>query len=216
MKCIYIYIYIYIYINIGSRCSSGQDVVFVIDSSCSYYSFQSIKEFTANVTTELFRNSFRSAVAVILFNYSVANIQFNLQAYTSLNSLLSAINQLPYYTSYSRSGIRRTNTAEALTLLLSSAQNGTLGLRNDSLKIAIVITDAVRSRSGSATRGAATRLHTSNIFDVFAVGIGVGFLFELERYIASRPEFVFTTNSFTSTDLQQLQRRIATQLCNGR
>ena len=150
-------------------------------------------------------NSPMSAVGVILFGSS-AYIQFNLQTYTSLSSLLSAINQLPY-------GSGGTDTAEALTLLLSAAQNGLLGLRSDSSKAVIVITDG-QSNSPSATLSAAAALHASNIFEIYAVGIDGAYVPELER-IASIPEFVFFTDSFTSDGMHKLQERILPQLCNG-
>ena len=195
--------------NLGNRCSNNlvQDVVFVIDTSGSIGStrFQLIREFTANITTGFIRNSPRSAVGVILFART-AYIRFALQTYTSLNSLLSAINQLPY----SGGG---TNTHEALKLLLSAAQNGTLGLRNDSSKVAIIITDGRSSRS-SATLSAAAALHASNIFEIYAVGVGGANLDELEG-IASNPNFVFYTSSFNRTGLQQLQNWIIPELCEG-
>ena len=182
--------------------------MFVIDTSGSIGStrFQLIREFTASVTTELIRSSPRSAVGVILFS-STAYIRFSLQTYTSLSSLLSAINNLPYNDGPS------TDTDEALALLLSTAQNGILGLRNDSSKVAIIITDG-RSSSSSATLSAAAALHASNIFDVYAVGVGGANLDELEG-IASNPNFVFFTSSFNSTGLQLLQSRIVPQLCDG-
>ena len=187
---------------VGSRCSgnSVQDVVFVIDTSGSIGSsrFQLIREFTANITAELIRDSPKSAVGVILFG-SYAYIQFNLQAYTSLSSLLLAINRLPY----SGGG---TDTAEALTLLLSSARNRVLGLRSNSSKVAIVITDG-RSNSRSATLYATALLHASNIFDVYAVGVDGADLIELKG-IASSPEYVFFTSTFSSTSIRQLQSKI--------
>ena len=196
---------------LGIRCFGNvvQDVVFVIDTSGSIGSsrFQLIKELVANITTEIVYSSPRSAVAVILYASS-AYIQFNLQAYTTLSSLLSAINQLPY----TGGG---TDTAEALTLLLSSAQSGVLGLRSDSAKIAIVITDG-RSNSQSATLHAADVLHASNIFDIYAVGVDGADMTELEG-IASSPEYVFFTSSFSSIGIQQLQNEILQQLiCNGK
>ena len=198
------------YVHTGSRCSSHsvKDVVFVIDTSGSIGSprFQLIREFTANITTELIHYSPQSAVGVILFA-SYPYIRFNLQTYTSLNSLLSAINRLPY-----NSG-SRTDTDEALTLLLSTAQNGVLRLRSNSSKVAIVITDG-RSSSSSATLSAAAALHASNIFDVYAVGVGGAYLPELEG-IASSPEFVFFTSFFNSTSLQQIQDRILPQFLCG-
>ena len=203
-------VYVCIFLIIGSRCSSNliQDVVFVIDTSGSIGStrFQLIREFTANVTTELIRSSPRSEVGVILFS-STAYIRFSLQTYTSLSSLLLAINNLPY------SDGSRTDTDEALGLLLSTAQNGLLGLRNDSLKVAIVITDG-QSSDRSATLSAAAALHASNIFDVYAVGVGGANLDELEG-VASNPNYVFFTSSFNGTGLQLLQSRIIPQLCDG-
>ena len=183
------------------------EVVFVIDTSDSVglYRFQLIVEFITKFTTELIQNSVRNAVGIILFGNN-AHIEFNLQAYTSLNQLLLAIKQLPY-----RGG--RTDTAEALNLLLTTAQNGTLGLRNDSSKVAIVITDG-RSNSPSATSSAAAALHASNIFDVYAVGVDRASLTVLQE-IASSSEFVFFINSFNGIDLQELQDKIL-QLCNSK
>ena len=182
--------------------------MFVIDTSGSIGSsrFQLIREFTANLTAELIRNSPRSAVGVILFS-STAHIQFNLQAHTNLSTLLTAINELPY-----RGG--GTDTAEALTLLRSTAQNGELGLRNDSSKVAIVITDG-RSNNQSATSLAAVELHNLDIFDVYAVGIGGANQSELRR-IASNPEFVFFSTSFSSASLQQIKDGILPQFCIGK
>ena len=179
--------------------------MFVIDTSGSIGStrFQLIRYLIANITTELFHNAPRSAVGIILFNSS-AHIEFNLQAYDNLNTLLSAINQLPYYGG-------GTNTAGALTLLLSAAQSEALGLRSDSSKVAIVITDG-QSDSQKATISAAAALHASNIFDVYAVGVDGANMTELEG-IASSPEFVFFTNYFNFNGLQQLQDRIISALC---
>ena len=180
-------------------------VVFVIDTSGSIgeLGFQVIIEFLTTFTTDLIQNSHRNFVGVILFGTN-AYLEFNLQAHTSLNELLLAIRQLPY-----RGG--GTDTAEALTLLLSTAQNGTLGLRNDSLKVAIIITDG-QSNNRSATLSAAAALHASNIFDVYAVGVDGAYLPELQA-IASSPDFVIYTNSF---NLQEIQDRILPQLCNSK
>ena len=182
-----------------------QDVVFVIDTSGSigFSRFQLIREFVGNITAELINNSPSSAVGVILFGSS-ANIQFNLRAHTSLSTLLSAINQLPY----NGGG---TDTADALRLLLSSAQNGRLGLRSSSSNVAIVITDGF-SNSRSATLSAAAALHASNLFDAYAIGVNGADLTELQR-IASDPKFVFFSNSFNTFDLQQLQDRVLQELC---
>ena len=179
--------------------------MFVIDESGSIGAsrFQLIREFVRDISTELISRSPRSAIGVILFD-SFARIQFNLRAHTSLSSLLSAIDRLPY----NGGG---TDTAEALQLLLSSARNGALGLRSSSSNVAIVITDG-RSNSRTATSSAASVLRASNIFDIYTVGVGGADLTEL-RTIASSPEFVFFTSSFTNFGLQQLQEGILQELC---
>ena len=202
-------LYILFYVTTGNICfcSSVQDVVFVIDTSGSIgnENFQLIRKFTADITTELINESLGSAVGVILFS-STAHIEFNLTAHTSLDALLSAIRELDY----SGGG---TNTADALTLLLLTAQNGTLGLRNNSLNSAIVITDG-QSNNLSLTSAAAYALHATNIFDVYAVGVDGANQTELNR-IASSPEFVFFTSSFNSDGLQQLENELLLHLCNG-
>ena len=152
-------------------------MVFVIDTSGSIGSsnFQMIRKFVADITIEI---SSQSAVGMILFNAN-AHIQFNLQAYTNLNTLLSAIHRLPY-----------SGGLTDLRLLLSSAQNERLRLRNNSLKVVIVIADV-------------------------SVGVAGSSLTELRR-IASDPQFVFFTNSFNNTGLHQLNDEILQESCNGK
>ena len=179
----------------------------MIDTSASIRAnrFRLIQQFTANITTEIISRSPSSAVGVILFS-ARAHIEFNLTAHTSLNSLLSAINELPY-------GGANTNTSGALTLLLQTAQNGELGLRNNSLNSAIVITDG-QSSNQTATISAANALHASNKFDVYAIGIENAIISELQE-IASSPEFVFFTRFFNSDGLQQLKDEFLPHFCNG-
>ena len=181
--------------------------MFVIDASSRSSLFRLIREFTANITADLIRNSPKNAVGVILFT-NIAYIDFNLQTYTNLSALLSAINELPLH-SYQTG----TNIARALTLLLSTAQNGVLGLRNDSSKVAIVITDR-QPRRPSIVLSAAAALHASNIFDIYTVGVGKADLAILKE-IASSSEFVFLTDSFSRSGLQKLQHRIVPELCYG-
>jgi len=148
----------------------------------------------------------QSRVGVILFE-SFARIQFNLRDHTSLSTLLPAINPgLPY----NGGG---TDTAGALRLLLSSSQNGILGIRSGVRNVAIVITDG-RSNSRSATLSAAASLHTANLFEVYAIGVDGADITELNA-IASNPEFVFFSNQFNTAVLGQLQQSIIETLCSG-
>ena len=193
-----------------TTCSSDlfKDVVFVIDASGSIGSsrFQLIRDFTANITTELINSSPRSAVGVILFS-TRARVEFNLQSHTNLSELLLAIDELPYLTG-------GTNTAGALRLLRFAAENELLGLRNGSSKIAIVITDGMSNRP-IQTELAADELHSLNIFEIYAVGIGSADQTELGT-IASSPEFVFFTPDFNIDGLEQIIDAILPPLCIGK
>ena len=205
--------YAYVYTATGSRCSSTfkQDVVFLIDISGTIGS-QLIREFVTNITVELVRN-FPTRLVVMIVYSSFSYIEFDLQTYTDLESLLSAIDQVPYYDT-TDSNRRGSDTADALTLLWLTIHNGVLGLRNDSTKVAIVIANG-QSNSESSTSSAAARLHTLNMFDVYAVGVGGTLPAEVD-IIASSPEFAFSTTSINNASLQQLYEENIQQLCNGK
>ena len=165
-----------------------------------------IREFVDNITINLKLNSPESSVAVILFDYN-ARIYFDLEAHTSLSTLSPAINPgLPYYYGYGR------DTAAALRLLLSSAENGSLGIRNETSNIAIVITGG-QSNSQFSTQSAATALHAANIFDVYAIGYNSANINELNT-IASDPNFVYFTNFYDRFDIEELQINVTNQLCS--
>ena len=187
--------------------------MFVIDASNDIRSnqFQDIRELVANITITLKLNSPESSVGVILFDNS-SSILFNLKEHTNLSTLSPAINPgLPYNYDYGYDNDR--NTAAALDFLLSSAQDGSLGIRNETSKIAIVITGG-RSDSNYSTQSAAAALHAANIFDVYAIGFGRADINELNT-IASDPNFVYYTyyNSYT---VEALRMAVTNQLCFGK
>ena len=181
-----------------------KDVVMLIDTyfTTTLRQFQMIREFVDNITISLKLDTPESSVGVILFDYD-AHILFNLTTYTSLSTLSPAINPgLPY-----SSGFRR-DTAAALNLLLSSAQNGSLGIRNETSHIAIVITGG-RSYNNYSTQSAAAELHAANIFDVYAIGYNSADINELNT-IASDPNFVY----FNKYDIEDFQINVTDQLCS--
>ena len=187
----------------------ARDIVFVLDSSYTVRSneFQFVRNFAESISIAVKVGSPNSSVGVILFDRS-AHIQFDLKEHTSLESLLSAIDELPY------DGSNPTSTDVALSLLLSSAQNDTLGLRSNTTNIAIVFT-AGRSNYRYSTQRAADNLHAENIFDVYAVGIDRADYSEL-RIIASDPRYVYRRYSFNLFNVQQLQQLVINQLCTSK
>ena len=185
-----------------------KDIVFVIDTfyNIGSYQFQMIRELVDNITISLKLYSPESSVGVILFDYD-AHIEFNLTTHTSLSTLSPAINPgLPYNKGYGR------NTATALNLLLSTAQNGSLGIRNETSHIAIVITGG-RSDNNYSTQSAAAALHAANVFDVYAIGYNSADINELNT-IASDPNFVYFTNFSYKFDVEHLQINVTDQLCS--
>ena len=185
-----------------------KDVVFLIDTSYTIgsYQFQMIRELVDNITINVKLNSPESSVGVILFD-NFARIQFNLEAHTSLSTLSPAINPgLPYNNGFGR------NTAAALSLLLSSAQNGSIGIRNETSNIAIVIIGG-RSNNQFSTQFAAAALHAANIFDVYAFGFNNADFNELNT-IANDPNFVYYTNFYNRHDIEELQMNITDQPCS--
>ena len=197
-----------IHLCIGCTTSGAKNVIFVMDTfyTIGLYQYQRIREFMGNITTNLKLNSPETSVGIILFDL-YARILFNLETYTSSPKLIQAINPgLPYYYGYSR------DTAAALRLLLSSAQNGSLGIRNETSNIAIVITSGW-SRSTYYTRFAAAALHAANIFDVYAIGYNSANIYELNT-IASDQNFVYLTSFYDRLSVTGLLSDVVQQLCS--
>ena len=188
-----------------------RDVIFVIDTSSRFgsYRFQLIRELTENITINFKVNSPETQFGLITFD-DIARLEFNISSHTDLSTLLPAINPgLPYYRGCS------TNTASALSLLLSgSVEGGFLQLRNETSKVAIVITDGYPS-SFSSLQSAANSLHAANIFDVYAIGIGFSSYSDILS-IASNPSFVSATSLFTIYSAQRLMEEVTEKSCSSK
>ena len=211
--------------------------MFVIDTSHSIglYRFQLIRELIEGITIYLKINSPEALFGLITFDND-ARLEFNITGHTDLNTLLPAINPgLSYYRGYS------TNTASALNYLLhGSVEDGFLQLRNNTSKVAIVITDYNQygyddyyndndedySSSSSSLQSAANSVHAANIYDVYAVGFGNYTNYHELYLIASDPSFIFTTDllssytpqhfSLSSYTAQQIQKDVIEQLCSSK
>ena len=199
--------------------------MFVIDTSSSigYSRFQLVRELIENITTSIAVDSPETLFGLITFD-DYARFVFNITRHTDLSTLLPAINPgLPYYRGY------RTDIASALDLLLYGSADGSfLQLRNETSKVAIVITDNnydynyyyydyydYYSGSSSSLQSAANSLHAANIYDVYAVGIGNNSYYELQL-IASDPSFIFSTYYLYEFTAQQLVGDVMDQLCSSK
>ena len=186
--------------------NAGIDLVFVLDGSSSIGKrrYQLQREFAETVASVLTIGPQDSLVGAIVFSSS-AFIQFNLQQHTNATTLLPALNPGLLYPSMA------TNTAQALLLLLSSAEDGTMGIRDGRTHIAIVVTDD--DRRSSDTRTAASTLHAAGIYQVYAAGFGIANVDELND-IASDPSLVsFTTTFDTTEDVIELTNNFTQTIC---
>ena len=178
------------------------DITFVLDTSgsISSTSFQYVREFIEDFVLEMNIGPNNSRVAVILFS-SFASLHFNLNAFTDYNSLITAIRNLPY----SGGG---TDIPEALNLLRTTAQDGSLGIRNENRQIAIFLTDGV----GGDVVPAATALAEANIFQVYSVGVDNAAVDQLNLIALSNSDFVYYHSTFTETSLVIIAERIIERL----
>ena len=145
----------------------------------------------------------RSLVGVISFS-DFASIDFGVTQHTDLNSLLLAIEKIPY-----RAGF--TNTAAALNLLRTAGKpGGALNLRDGFTHVAILITDGESNRGN--TTAAAHALRASNIYtEVYAVGVDQADMDEL-NLIASERSLVFFDSNFDSAAISSLEQSVTQQL----
>ena len=201
--------YFIIYIDCFRR--FVRDVVFVIDTNSIIGStrFQLAREVIENITINMKVNSPETLFGLITFD-DYARLEFNISKHTDLSTLLPAINPgLPYY------GGINTNTASAVNLLLSgSVPGGFLQLRDNTSKVAIVITGSTSS-SYSSLYSAANSLHAENIFDVYAVGIG-GHSYSELQLIASDSSFILSRSLYSNLTARQLVQDMNKQLCSGK
>jgi len=195
------------HINYFTGCENdGIDLVFVVDGSGSVgsFRFQLIREFTENISATLISGQQESSVGAIVFSSS-SSIHFHLRQYTNATTLLPALNPgLPYPGG-------GTNIAAALQFLLSSTQDGTMGIRDGRSQIAVVLTDG-QSNDRPATLAAAAALHAANIYQVYAVGLGRADLVEVNA-IASDPSLVFFRREFDADTVAELTENFTRIIC---
>ena len=186
--------------------NAGIDLVFVLDSSGSIGEdrWDIITEFTVNITKSLTIGLVDSLIGVILFSAKV-QLQFNLMKHTSATTLIPELRNLPYLES-----VR--NTGSALRLLLSSAQDGSMELRDGRAHVAIVVTDG-ESTDMNDTIDAARSLHAAGIYAVFAAGLGGSDITELNT-IASDSSLVFSSTQFNAETVMKLTDQIIDTVCN--
>jgi len=187
----------------------GIDLVFVLDVSISIRAkrFPLIKDFVTKISRRLDVGPENSLVGVILFGGG-ADIYFSLQENLNQTELLTAIAEIPYL------NWRETYTDRALNLLLDGARSGRLGLRNGYPNVAIVVTDGKSTSKEGYLNQAAMALHSANLYQVYAAGVGSGVDFKELKLIASDSSLAFSIENFDLKAIEELEQRVSDQLCN--
>ena len=205
------------------------DGVFVLDVSKSIDSeenFQLMKDFVIN-TFDLVNISVNCSRAGLILFARGARLQFNLNEYTDKASLRKAVNNIIWKKLKKfRYG---TNTPEAIKLMQTAAENGTLGLSNDrehTPRIAVFITDGRpnlgylninQTKADQMTKDAGKSLRDANIYDViYAVGIqgGKGEIRDTLGFIADPPQLKFLIANFSGQLFNETTENITRQFCD--
>jgi len=185
----------------------GIDLVFVLDASGRIRrNFNLIKRFATEIVLRLNVSSEETRVGLIVYGRR-AQVEFDTLEHTTQQDLLLAFDRV-----FDQKG-RRTNTAAALRLLVSSVDEGKIKLRDGHRHVAIVVSDRRSDDSDLTSRNAAA-LHAANLYqEVYAVGVGKANITEL-GIIASDPSRVLFDRNFDLLAINQLQRNITLQLCS--
>ena len=183
-----------------------------------------MKNFVTNTFNSTNISADCSRGGLILFARD-AEIMFNLKEYTDEASLRNAFDQITL--SHFKGKYRRgTNTPAALELMRTAAQDGSLGLSDDRVHIAVVITDGrpnikhynIEKNAGNRkTEIAGNRLRRARIYDqIYAIGIQ-GERHPLQRetldYFADPPRLTFLIDEFNETLFDQLRINITREFC---
>ena len=184
--------------------------MFVLDSSGSIGStnFQKMRNFVKTVINDLDIGPRRTQVGVIVFS-STASVSFHLNSYSDRQSLMAAVNRIPYIGS-------GTKTADALYLLINQGFVGACPKNQGVPRVAMVVTDG-KSNDPSLTVTAAEALRQVPSIMTYAVGIGGADETELNTIASTRNhrKLVRYISSFNLVELERLQEDLREQACTG-
>nr|XP_014263936.2 collagen alpha-1(XII) chain-like [Maylandia zebra] len=192
--------------EIDTQCNTTAkaDIVLLLDGSWSIgqINFQTIRNFIAHMVSVF--NIGPDSVQIGLTQYSnKPKTEWNLNAHPTKESLLRAVAALPY-----RGG--NTLTGMALNYILKNSFKPKVGLRPDSHKIGVLITDG---KSQDEVILASQNLRDSGI-ELYAIGVKNADEYEL-RSIASDPDDIHMYNVYDFQFLVDITDELSVNLCNS-
>lgn len=197
------------------------DAVFTVDVSRSIgkKNFRLIQGFLKNISEVINISPECSHAAVILFKAD-ASIRFDLNRHTDKEELMKTVSDIAYKDVKGQG----TNTPAALDLMRVAGKNGSLGLRDDKIHLGVLITDGNPRLSfqgvsvgemEARTRRASKELHGSNIYnEIYAIGIGK-IDQKILTSIASSADNILQVDGFSESSIDELRKRLTTELCTG-
>ena len=216
--------YLILFCFVTERCTIPKlDVVFVLDVSISIETdenFELMKSFIKDTAHLINININATLAALVLFGGN-AWIRFPLTEHTNESNFQKAVDDIKY-DEVKQIG---TNTPSVLNLLRIAGQDGRLKLRNDTIKIAVFITDGrphlnhlniTRKQANADTKDAAKRLHDSGVYDqIYSIGIeGRKPIGKILNSIAYPSSLVFLLERFDATLFETLTRKLILSFCN--
>uniref|UniRef100_A0A8C6M865 Collagen alpha-1(XII) chain n=1 Tax=Nothobranchius furzeri TaxID=105023 RepID=A0A8C6M865_NOTFU len=186
------------------KTSAKADIVLLVDGSWSIgrANFKLIRSFIARMVG-VFDIS-PDTVQIGLAQYSGdPRTEWHLNAHTTKDSLLQAVNKLPY-----KGG--NTMTGMALKFILESNFNPSVGMRADSRKIGVLITDG---KSQDEIVASSQNLRDNDI-ELYAIGVKNADENEL-RSIASDPDDIHMYNVQDFKFLTDIVDSLTDNLCNS-
>ncbi|XP_077586812.1 collagen alpha-1(XII) chain isoform X3 [Stigmatopora nigra] len=184
--------------------SAIADLVFLVDGSWSVgrENFKHIRSFIAGLAGAFDIGVDKTRVAVVQYSTDTRT-EFPLTRYTRRGDLLQAINSLPY-----KGG--NTMTGDAIEYLAQNIFTEQAGARKVFPKIAMIITDG---KSQDPVEEHARRLRNMGV-EIFVLGIKGADDDEL-REMASTPYNSHVYNVANFDMIQDVQKRIITEVCSG-
>ena len=144
--------------------------------------------------------------SVVTF-HSRANLDITFNRHTNYNAFASNVDRLNQY----RGG---TNIIKALRMGLDHMFQLRNGMRRDSSKIAILITDGQDSNRASSYSSIAADYKRRNI-RLIVIGVGSVSRSKLERLVQNQKEDLFISGSF-NTLLQTFVKSVGQTICTGK
>uniref|UniRef100_A0A4W6E664 Collagen alpha-1(XII) chain n=1 Tax=Lates calcarifer TaxID=8187 RepID=A0A4W6E664_LATCA len=184
--------------------SAIADLVFLVDGSWSVgrENFKHIRSFIGAMAGAFDIGEDKTRVAVVQYSTDTRT-EFDLTRYTRRGDLLQAISSLPY-----KGG--NTMTGDAIDYLLRNIFTEAAGSRKAFPKVAMIITDG---KSQDPVEEHAKRLRNIGV-EIFVLGIKGADEDEL-REMASTPHNKHVYNVPNFDLIQEVQRKIITEVCSG-